>query len=185
MKTNLKHIASIQTGLFAKSDVEGDIVYLQVKDFDEHGLIRQPLHADLKEKTAYEKHLLQSGDVLFAAKGNNNFAVLFEEQDKECVASTTFFVIKLFNKTILPGYLTFYLNHPNTQKLLKANAIGSSIASISKTVLEELEITIPDISTQKNIIHISDLQKKEKQLRHQIEMLRDKQIQQQIIKAIK
>ena len=185
MKTNLKHIASIQTGLFAKTDVEGELVYLQVKDFDENGLLRLPLHADLKAKAVYEKHVLQRGDVLFAAKGNKNFAAIFEGQDKECVASTTFFVIRLLTETILPGYLTFYLNQPNIQKLLKANAIGSSIPSISKVVLEELEIEIPDLTTQKNILHISELQKKEKQLRQQIEMLRDKQIEQQIINAIK
>ena len=185
MKTNLKHIANIQTGLFAKTDAEGDIVYLQVKDFDENGHIRLPLHAELKAKAAYEKHILQTGDVLFAAKGNKNFAAIFEGQNESCVASTTFFVIRLTDLTIMPSYLVFYLNHPDIQKLLKANAIGTSIPSISKGVLEELEITIPDLNTQKKIIHITELQKKGKKLRQQIEYLRDKQIQQQIINAIK
>jgi restriction endonuclease S subunit len=68
---------------------------------------------------------------------------------------------------------------------LKANAIGTSMASISKAVLEDLEISIPDIKTQETILRISNLRNKENQLKQQIEILRDKQIQQQIINAIK
>jgi len=185
LKTVLKNIASIQTGLFAKTETEGDIVYLQVKDFDEIGKITLPLHPDLKLKSAYDKHLLKPGDVLFAAKGNKNFATFFEHTDEACVASTSFFVLRLLVENILPAFLVLYLNHPSIQKLLKANAIGTSMASISKAVLEDLEISIPDIKTQETILRISNLRNKENQLKQQIEILRDKQIQQQIINAIK
>jgi len=63
--------------------------------------------------------------------------------------------------------------------------MGSSIASISKGALEELEISVPAIETQELILNITKLRNKEIELRQQIETLRDKQIQQQIINAIK
>lgn len=185
MKQTLKHIAFIQSGLFAKPIAEGDIVYLQAKHFDESGNLRSSLHPDIKADYITDKHLLRSGDILFAAKGTKNFAAVFENYNEPAVASTSFFVIRLTQKNILPHFLVWYLNHPSTQKLLKGQAIGTSIVSISKAVLEELEIPVADIKTQKAILQIAHLRNEERKLKQQIEMLREKQIQQQIINVIK
>ena len=101
------------------------------------------------------------------------------------MASTSFFVIKLTDVRILPQYLTWFLNSYETQTLLKGQAIGTSIPSISKQVLENLEISVPNIAMQEAILQITKLRNREKALKQQIEMLREKQIQQQIINAIK
>jgi restriction endonuclease S subunit len=184
LKTLLKNISSIQTGLFAKTAAVGDIVYLQAKHFDEDGYLKYTLSPDLKATTSNEKHLLQAGDILFAAKGNKNFAALYEIHNQPCIASTSFFIIRLSNSAILPGYLVWFLNHPETQKILKAQAIGTSMASISKTVLERLEISIPDLKTQQSILHIAYLRRREKELKHQMEILRERLIQQQLLNLI-
>jgi hypothetical protein len=52
-------------------------------------------------------------------------------------------------------------------------------------VLENLEISVPDLQKQKAILKIAELRNTEKKLRQQIELLREKQIQQQITIAIK
>jgi hypothetical protein len=44
---------------------------------------------------------------------------------------------------------------------------------------------VPDIEIQKNILEITKLLNREKYLKQEIETLRDRQIQQQIINAIK
>ena len=188
MKTGLKHIATIQTGLFAKPIAKGDIVYLQAKHFDENGQLKNILHPDLTSDNITEKHLLRHGDVLFAAKGTKNFAAWFERTNQHAVASTSFFVIRVlenFSNKILPEFLVWLINHPTSQKFLKGKAIGSSIVSISKTVLEELEISIPNIETQKAILKITNLRNTEKKLKKEIDLLREKQIQQLIINSIK
>ncbi len=188
MKIALKHISTIQTGIFSNTTPEGEIVYLQSKHFNENGQLHSLLHPDLKADNITEKHLLRYGDVLFAAKGAKNFATWFESKNPPSVASTSFFVIRLqedFSNKILPEFLVWLINHPTAQKFLKGKAIGTSIVSISKSVLEELEISIPDVQTQKAILKISQLHNTEKSLKQQIETLREKQIQQQIINAIK
>ncbi|HLG41298.1 MAG TPA: restriction endonuclease subunit S [Chitinophagaceae bacterium] len=185
MKTILGHIANIQTGIFAKTVSKGDIVYLQAKHFTENGQLHSSLHPDLQADNITDKHLLRHGDVLFAAKGTKNFAAWYEGKNQPAVASTSFFVIRLTEKNILPDFLAWFINHPATQKILKGKAIGTSIVSISKSVLEELEISIPDLQTQKAILQITQLRNTEKTLMRKIETLREKQIQQQIINAIK
>ena len=188
MKKDLKHIATIQTGLFAKPIAKGDIVYLQSKHFDENGMLLSTLYPDLLHEGISDKHLLRNEDVLFAAKGTKNFAAWIESKNQPSVASTSFFVIRLqqdFSNKILPEFLVWIINHPTSQQFLKGKAIGSSIVSISKSVLEELEISIPNIETQKVILKITNLRNSEKNLKQKIDSLRDKQIQQQIFNTIK
>lgn len=185
MKTALKYIARIQTGVFAKTVSKGEIIYLQAKHFDENGELIETLYPDVNADGKIDKHLLRKGDVLFAAKGTKNFAALFDNENIPAVASTSFFVMRLFDKNVLPGYFTWFLNHPDTQLLLKAKALGTSIPSISKQVLEALEITIPTIEIQNAILQITKLRNREKALKQQIEILREQQIQQQIINSIK
>lgn len=185
MKTLIKDITNIQTGLFAKPAGIGELVYLQSKHFDEYGQLHAVLHPDLPAEGISEKHLLKDGDVLFAAKGTKNFAAVFENHNEPSVASTSFFVIRPTDNKVLPQFLAWFLNNHSTQTLLKGQAIGTSIPSISKQVLENLEITIPSIETQQAILQIAKLRNKEKSLKQKIESLREKQIQQQIINAIK
>lgn len=185
MKALIKNITTIQTGLFAKPLGEGDVIYLQVKHFDEFGHLQSALHGDLLSADIARKHLLQDGDVLFAAKGSKNFAAVYEKHNEPAVASTSFFVIRSTNKLILPEYLAWFLNNHSTQTLLKTQAIGTAIPSISKQVLEALEIPMPEIKTQQTILHIATLRSREKAIKLQIEMLREKQVQQQIINYIK
>ncbi len=185
MNTLIKDITHIQTGLFAKPVGIGELVYLQSKHFDEYGQLNSILYPDLGAEGVSEKHLLKEGDVLFAAKGTKNFAAVYDNHNEPAVASTSFFVIRLTNQKVLPAYLAWFLNSHPIQTLLKGQAIGTSIPSISKQVLENLEMVVPSIEIQKTILQITILRNKEKALKMEIETLREKEIQQQIINAIK
>lgn len=180
MTNRLGHIASIQTGIFARPVAQGDIVYLQARHFDHAVTLHQNLHADLPQHAVAAKHLLQPGDVLYAAKGVRNFAVVFNLK-QPCVASTTFFVIRLKENSILPEYLAWLLNHPETELYLKTQAKGTSMASMRKEALEQLPVDIPDIHKQQLIVKIFNLRNKQKQLRRRLEDLRDVYIQQQLL----
>jgi len=185
LKTLVKNITNIQTGLFAKPAGIGNVVYLQSKHFDENGQLHAVLHPDLVAEGISDKHLLKDGDVLFAAKGTKNFAAVFENHNEASVASTSFFVLRPTDHNVLPQYLAWFLNRNSTQSLLKGQAIGTSMPSISKQVLENLEIEVPSIETQKVILKITKLRNEEKALKLKIETLREKQIQQLIINVIK
>lgn len=184
MKSKIQDIATLQTGLFAKPLAMGEVVYLQAKHFDDQGNLSATLHPDLSREEISAKHLLRNGDILFAAKGTKNFAAVYEEHNLPAVASTSFFVIRLFDTKVLPEYLAWFLNNSNTQTIVKAQALGTSIPSISKVVLEELEIPVPTIEKQKSVVTISKLRWQEKTIHTKLESLRDKKIQTQIINAI-
>lgn len=184
----LNDIASIHTGVFAKTSGEGDTFYLQASHYDEFGQFNDLVKPNLKMDKKIERHLLMPGYVLFAAKGFKNFAITISHTMPQAVASTTFFVIKInaaLNGSIMPEYLTWYLNNPETQKMLKASAIGSSLPSISKEVLQSLQVPVPSGERQQTILEIHKLHVTEKKLKQRIESLKELHIQQTLLQATK
>lgn len=184
MKASINDIATIQTGLFAKPTGAGELVYLQSRYFDEHGELQSTLHPDLSSLGIAERHILRAGDILLSAKGTKNFAAVYDSHNAPAVASTSFLVVRINKKNVIPAYIAWFLNQEQTQLLLKNAAIGTSIPSISKLVLENLEITIPSFEVQKTILQIAKLRNKEKSLKQKIEALRDLMIDQYLFQAI-
>ena len=187
MKTSLIHIAIIKTGIYALPVKTGKVVYLQAKHFNESGILLDTVEPELPLNTQTEKHLLNDGDIIFAAKGSKNFAAKYENKNGPCVASSTFLVLKIndeFHDKISPDYLCWFLNHPKTQELIKMRARGSSMISISKAALQELEITIPAIEKQILIVKIHALQNTEIQIMNKLQKLKEQYTQQLLISAI-
>ena len=181
--TKLNNIATIQTGVFAKTTPNPDALYLQQSDFDSRGELRDTAQPTIA--TDNPKHLLAAGDLLLASKGNNNICVIVPEIEQKCVASPSFLVICLRDKSaILPEFVAWYLNLPTIQNTLAAQARGTSIMSISKATLGELEIPIPPIERQKKYIELSKLQKREQELYKTIAERRKQILEYKMIKNI-
>lgn len=176
MKTTLGNIATIQTGVFAQASPEGDVNYLQLKHFDEFGNISGEIFPDLDSRFVNANHFLKQGDILFAAKSSKNFASLYSLANFPAVASTSFIVIRLLDDVknlILPEFIVWYLNLPVVLEIIKAQAKGTAMPSISKVSLANLELKIPEVSQQNLIIKISSLRNQESQLIQKIESLKN------------
>ena len=181
--TKLNNIATIQTGVFAKTTPHPNALYLQQSDFDGNGELRNTTQPTIAVDNP--KHLLTAGDLLLASKGNNNMCVIVPEIEQKCVASPSFLVLRLHDKSaILPEFVAWYLNLPATQTTLAAQARGTSIMSISKATLGELEIPIPPIERQKKYIELSKLQKREQELYKTIAERRKQILDYKMIKNI-
>ena len=178
----LQNISTIQTGVFAKTAPNPNALYLQQGDFDDAGVLHIPQPAIFVDNP---KHLLNTEDLLLASKGNNNICVIIPEVGQNCVASPSFLVIRLHDKSaILPEFVAWYLNLPTVQNTLAAQARGTSIMSISKATLGELEIPIPPIERQKKYIELSKLQKREQELYKTIAERRKQILEYKMIKNI-
>ncbi|MBK8874358.1 MAG: restriction endonuclease subunit S [Bacteroidetes bacterium] len=161
LNTKLQNIATITTGYYGQAEPEADLVCLQARNFDDNGSLVEVLYPELKATFKTKKHLLKDGDVLFAAKGSRSFATCYRLKDyPTAVASTTFFIIRLFEnatKNVIPEYLVWVLNHASTKQKIIQTSSGSAVNSLSKSFLTELEIEVPTIETQKRIVTISNL----------------------------
>lgn len=179
----LKDIVRIQTGVYLKPDRFGNALYLQVKHFDDKGELTGFLQPDIFIDQRLSHHILQEGDVLFAAKGDKNVATVYREAYGVAVASSSFFVLRKSNQ-ILPEYLSWFINHPASQKKLKAEAMGSAIPSISMKTIGNLEIKLLDFQTQRLLLKVDELRRKEKNIASEIAMLHDQLINIKILLRI-
>jgi len=168
--TPLAHIASISSGYYQKPDPIGNVFYLHGKHFDQEGHLQQNAlltkDIQLDERTA--KHLLQDKDLLFIAKGENNRACLYYEHYGKAIASSLFLVIRVQTNDLLPEYLQWLINAPSTQNKLSLFARGSHIPSISKKYLGELEVYLPPLKTQQQILQVQQHWQKEKSIHQQL-----------------
>ena len=68
-KVTLKDIAIMQSGIYMKTDSQGEVRYLQVKDVNSENKLDYTQIATVINTGINDKHWLKNGDLLFAAKG--------------------------------------------------------------------------------------------------------------------
>lgn len=183
----IAEIAKIRTGVYAKPSLSGTTRYLQARDFDVFGQLDPRLKPQLMPKGELEKHLLIDGDILFAAKGINNFATVFRSDVGPAVPSSSFFLIRILEQVrslVLPEYLAWFINTPRSQSLLKGKAKGSNPPSITISDLRDLAVPLPPTPVQKSVLTVNALRVKERKLITEIEELRELSIQYHLTKVI-
>lgn len=186
MSKLLKTIATIKTGVYCTLGAEGDAIYLQAADLQPNGVIIPSLKPNLQITGNLQNRLLDTNDIIFMAKGVNNLAYTYNKvQYPYLIPSTAFLIISNLHHSVLPAYLTWYINQPEAQQYLKGQAKGSSPPSITIKILEQLQIEVPGIATQKKVLKIHQLELQEEKLKCDIENLKKTLRHQQILKAIR
>ena len=65
---------------------------------------------------------------------------------------------------VLPEYLAWAINQPAAQRRFDAEAQGTSLRMIPMSVLERLDIALPDLRTQHRIVELNALARQEAHL---------------------
>ncbi|MBE7649019.1 restriction endonuclease subunit S [Tenacibaculum finnmarkense] len=153
MKVKIKDIvSSIHFGTHLKTEEQGTVKYLMSRHFDKHYKLTNFSNSFVTLQDKNTRHLLCEGDVIVTGKGLRLFAWEYQPKFGTCIASSLFYVIKLKNKQVLPTYLVQLLNSEKIEFQLKKIASGASIFSIPKKELMELELVIPTIEKQQEVI---------------------------------
>lgn len=168
MKVAINHISDIRFGFYTQSEETGNVPYLQVRQFDEHGLLINISDEYINIDQKSESHLLKDGDVLFVGKGNRLFAWCYRKKAGPLVASSIFFVLRPDQKIIYPEYLTAVLNAPQSKTAFQQLGGGTNIFSIRKSELGAFEIQIPPMEKQQTIAAVAELHQKEIAVTHSL-----------------
>lgn len=169
MKYQLKEIANIYYGPYAKGLMNGNVKYLVSSHFDD--LFKPTYFRDsyINELNDMDKYLLQPNDVIYTGKGQRIFAWAYNPEYGKVVPSSLFYIIKIKNPGLVMGeYLACFLNSDKIYNRLKSISAGTSIPSIQKSELEELTIPVPTIEEQQKIVAFSNLMDKDVALTTQL-----------------
>lgn len=167
MKVKLRDIATLQSGTYIKSseDIHSEKAYLLgIRDFDDN-LEHLGTAIVVDKDVVKKKYILKEDVVLFSSRMQFNAFYLPTDLSKTYVASSSFTIIKPNPKKVMPEYLIWFLNHPITQYTFSflSQATGR-VSYISAKKLEDIEIELPSLNTQKQIVDIYQLHRKEKRL---------------------
>ncbi|WP_211777391.1 restriction endonuclease subunit S [Klebsiella sp. 54] len=173
-------LADIRSGYTFRGAVkpasDGNVRILQIKDLElDWQRDYEALPAISWEQRA-EPPFLRQGEIVVAARGNRNVAVVYSS-DIPVVATSQFLIVTLRREEheIVPEYLCWVLNHPMTQQMF--NRSGTNIQLVTKAALLDVEIPVPPAHTQRQIIELQRVCQEEDRIisklqsnRHQLEL---------------
>ncbi|MFD0699993.1 restriction endonuclease subunit S [Myroides pelagicus] len=165
--------------------VDGAVGILQMKDitadyysFDYEQVDRSSAY-DFKDK-----YILQDKDILFVSKGANNYAILFHQQAFPCVASGTFFVIRVDQSSVVPEFLVWYINQSTVQSYLAERKAGTYVVNLTKGDVVGIPMRQVDYAKQQKIGAFVQLHQREQQLITLLQQSKKQVIQRQLINLI-
>jgi hypothetical protein len=167
MRTEVGQLANVQIGyqtrgkieradgsrhrILALSDLEGgDPAWDQLTPFVP---MRDP-----------DLYTIRSGDILYACRGRRFFAHYVENCPEGILAANTLYIVTVKPGTVLPGYLTWWLNSEATHRQLRKISQGTDIPQVPKKHFMALEVDVPPLETQEMIVAVDALASKERQL---------------------
>jgi hypothetical protein len=145
-------------------DPAGNAYALQMRDLTPAGV------ADWATltRTSLDRHKtavwLQPGDVVFAARGQRNYAVCLEAVPVPAVCSQYFFLLRVKSAALSPEFLAWQINRAPAQRYLASNAEGSDQLSIRRGVLEAMPLVVPPLEEQQRIVALARAVSRERQL---------------------
>lgn len=81
-------------------------------------------------------------------------AVLLDDPGKAVVAAPLLRIWVAELDMVLPEYLNWFISQRDAQIFLTSMAKGTAVKMISKEALEDLEVALPSVEKQKNIVEL-------------------------------
>lgn len=181
MRKKLKEITSVQMGYSFRSRLEasegGGVAVIQMKDLLDDNTVGCDGLVRINMKTMKEHHFAQRGDLVFRSRGHvTTAAVILEDPGNAVVAAPLFRIRVTKPDNILPEYLNWYISQRDAQIFLTRRAKGTVQKMISKQAIGDLEVALPSLEKQKNIVELATLSAREQTLLHTLADKREQYI---------
>ncbi len=152
---NLSAVAAISAGFPLRGAVDaledGDAAVVQMRNVDASTGVNWRTTSKVTLPTKRNPDWLQNGDVIFSARGVNNYAVVLDDVPPTAVCSPHFFVLRIKNGCN-PAFLAWQINQKPAQEYFKRSATGSHILNIRREVIENLKVALPSLDQQRMIV---------------------------------
>lgn len=167
MRVKLEDIADIRTGYTFRGALEespeGDIRVLQIKDMRQRSRLDPLTLPRVVWEARGEPPLLQPKDIVVVARGESNTAALFPGGEA-VVPSNQLLVVSAKRRNVLPEFLCWLLNQEVVHRQLIEARTGTNIASIGKSDLSGLDLSLPSLETQQKVLRLQGLWDEEQRL---------------------
>lgn len=163
----LKDIADIKVGTSisrssAKKYEKGyEVNLINLKAFYSKSIVYTPNNKNYDTIQIKQKNTdtVQSNDIIMRLREPFNSIIIKEDIDNHIISSlmASIRIKNEFQQICIPDFLTIYLNDKKVQKYLKRESRGTGIISIGVLDIANIEIELPDIEKQNQIIEMNSL----------------------------
>ena len=176
--SKIKEIGDISLGYTSRKGIDtspqGSHYLLQAKDLDARtrtcelgSLVRFSPISSTKTSS------LKKNDIVFMARGSRNFSVLLSNIPDGMVAAGCFFIIRVRTKAVFPAYLAWFLNAEVARNYFARNrGKGVHMPVIRKATLENLDVPVPSLEKQEQIVELYSLARQEQSLLEELQKKR-------------
>lgn len=181
MKIKIKKLATVQMGYSFRSRLEvaegGSVSVIQMKDLLDDNTVGCDDLVRINMEAMKDHHLARKGDLVFRSRGHvTTAAVLLDDPGKAVVAAPLLRIRVTKPDKVLPEYLNWYISQRDAQIFLTSRAKGTVQKMISKQAIEDLEVALPSLEKQKNIVELATLSTREQTLLHTLADKREQYI---------
>lgn len=157
MKKRLKDITSIFAGYTfrtaLKTEEDGENLVVQAKDIASELIIDESKLANIDHQSFKTNALVRENDVIISVRGKFRAGV-YRGKSRNIIASSSVYILRLFDENTNPEYLAIYLNSNNGQKEISKSLTGGAIKTILRKDLENICVVVPEASKQQAIISL-------------------------------
>ena len=166
-RLRLRDACSIQVGYTARRRLvpvaNGGIAAIRLQDVQPGSQVAPGQLVRVVADRLSDKHLVKVGDVVFRSRSDHNTAAaLGDEFDEPALALLPLFILRPRCSIILPEFLAWAINQPTAQRHFDRVARGTNMRMISRSGLSGLEIDIPGRETQRRIVAVDALARRER-----------------------
>ena len=158
-KYRLSDIADVQTGPFGSQLHNEDYVssgtpivtveHLGNRKFTTQNL---PMVSDA-DKIRLSKYSLKTGDIVFSRVGSVDRCSYVSDDENGWLFSGRCLRVRCSDK-VMPLYLYYFFCLPSVKQYIRNIAVGATMPSINTSLLSEIQLELPDMSTQRTVAGI-------------------------------
>lgn len=166
---NLGTVAAIRSGLVLSRKLSREISsyrypLLNLRAIHPDGyILPDSLEVFYATELLRQEYLTQQGDIIIRLSIPYT-AILIDTDMTRMVVSSNFAIIRLNQKYMLPEYLLWLLNTPDTKRKIYENSSSNMLSAVRPTFFAELEVLLLPLADQEKIAKLNLLAKQEIQL---------------------
>lgn len=161
--------AGYQTRKGLQERTDGSHTLLQIRDFNnERTAVDIAGMARISPSAVSQELVLREGDVVFLAKGAKSFGFAVADLPEPSLAASCFFIVRP-SRRVDPAYLAWYLNLESTRRTIARQVgQGTRIPVVRRQLLEDLEVPLPSLQSQRLIAAVAELADQQQRLLAQL-----------------
>ena len=159
----LGDIATIQTGPFGSQLHQSDYVdegipcimptnIGQMLDFHKENLA----HITKEDSERLSRHLVHEGEIIYSRRGDIEKCAYVSKEQDGWFCGTGCLKISITSPLAVPKFVAYQLSTSEIRSWIVGNAVGTTMLNLNTSVLSDVPLRLPELSSQMRIVEMLD-----------------------------